>query len=116
MSVWNLWRSLVGEKEIEPRRVKRFEISLPILVDMFKTGYRARHYEITEGIPKDARLVGAEIDPSHNRLVFYLEHESFPEIPHGMAVLDTIQPLALLHMFEHCRWAEEKAVEAEVRG
>jgi hypothetical protein len=106
MSDRNLGELLVGAPGILPRRIKRFEIALPFLLETFKTGYRARHYEIMEGIPGEARLVGAEIDLSHDTLALYLEHESFPEVPEGMAVLDTIIPLALLHVFEHCRWAE----------
>ena len=114
MSNGNFGELLVGVPGM-PRRVKRFEVMLSFLLEVFKTGYRARHYEIVEGIPRDARLFGAEVDPLHDTLVLYLEHESFPEVPQGMAVLDTINPLALLHVFEHCRWAEEK-VELEVRG
>lgn len=105
-AIWNLWRSIVGGKDIEPRRVKRAEIGLRLLKDTFTTGYRPQHYEIVDGLPKGARIIGAEVDSSREVIVLYVEHESFPEIPHGGDALDTLQISASVATFEDCRWGE----------
>jgi len=115
MTFWSLRPFLIGEKEIEPRRVKRVDISLRLLAPMFTTGYQPRHYEITEGIPKGARIIGAEIDAERECAVLFVEHESFPEIPQEMAVIDSLFITATVNQFDYCRWGEDRQEAEAVR-
>jgi hypothetical protein len=108
------WTALVGQTIPEARRVKRAEISLRMLRELFTTGYRPPHYEIADGIPVGARIVGATVDPSREVVVLFVEHEDFPEIPLDSEAFDALYITARQHTFEDCRWGEGKRRLGEI--
>lgn len=110
---WGLWQELFGRAKLPERRIKRVEIGLRNIRAMFTTGYRPMHYEITEGIPRDAHIIGSQVDQSREVLVLYVEHASFPEITLDGEALDNLYVTAHLSTFEHCRWGEAVAEEAK---
>jgi len=53
-----------------------------IITAMFKTGFQSwsHPYEITGGLPQDAKLVDAEWDKEMQVLRFFFESEEFPDV------------------------------------
>ena len=89
MNWWNSFRDLLGIKGRTHRRVKMLNISVELLAQMFETGYKPPRYEITDGIPVGAQIIGIDHDKNRNVLRMIVEHDTFPEALDGL-LLDEI--------------------------
>ena len=84
MTWWDSFRGLLGIKSRIHRRVKVLSISVELLAQMFETGYKPPRYEITEGIPVGAQILGIDYDRDRNVLRMIVEHDTFPEVPDAL--------------------------------
>jgi hypothetical protein len=77
-------------------RVKRFPISGPILLDIFRTG-RELHIKIGTGFPDDAIVVWRHYDHSTGMFYLTVQSETFEpvkegeEIPFSVITITTLQ-------------------------
>lgn len=61
---------------------KLIAITFSLLEEVFK--FTGTHIPVIKGIPKDARLIGVDINESLEVVEFLFEHPSFPEICDGI--------------------------------
>lgn len=78
------FRSILGLRPPATKRVKILEMSVPLFVQMFETGYEPPHYKVTEGLPVGARILRIEHDHFKNTLRMLVEHDTFKEVPESM--------------------------------
>ena len=69
------------------RRRKSICVTFALLAEIFK-GYGTQ-IVAWRGIPRDARLVGIDLDHSLEVVELIFEHESFPKVCDGIDVLPT---------------------------
>lgn len=74
--------SIDGSYPPRERHLARAEINVEILADWFRTG-RIVRYQVTEGIPEDAAVVGFYVDEQSRLVNLVFEHESFPVVRMG---------------------------------
>ena len=65
-----------------PRRVKIVPVSQTIFENIFQTGY-IPDYEVTEGLPKDAKLAGIRHDVFQGVIHFLFSSDEFDEVDEG---------------------------------
>ena len=70
------------------KRVKQLIVTKAVLAEMFK--FDGSHIPVFHGIPKNAEIVGMDIDQRFPALVLYYEHPSFPIIGDGLFITQTI--------------------------
>ena len=58
----------------KPLRAAGFLVSIDLFAGMFKTGTK---YEVLEGLPDDAKIVGMRYDPFRRVVGFAIESDSF---------------------------------------
>jgi hypothetical protein len=75
-------RAADGQPALNPRKVKIVPIGAGIFEHIFRTGYTP-DYEVTQGLPDDARLVGARHDPFTGIIQFLYSSDEFDEVEEG---------------------------------
>ena len=98
-----------------PRRVKVITISSTVFEELFRTGHRSTHYEVTGGLPPDGRIVSGRYDPTRNAFELVVWSGEFPEVPDGMLADDLSVAMRRFTIAE-CPWdaAEAARVVADL--
>lgn len=63
------------------RRLKILRIIPALLMEIFQTGNK-KHFEIIQGVPKDARVVDIQTE-WNTRIDLLIESKEFDEVPEG---------------------------------
>jgi hypothetical protein len=66
------------------RRLVMVSISQPLILEMITAGWKARGtLECVAGVPPDANLVNAFIDPERGDAYYVFYHPTFDKVPEG---------------------------------
>lgn len=66
---------------------RRFQISEPMLIQLFAPGDHLRGYRVTQGgIPADARIIGVNHDPYTYELTLTLASDSWEALAPGCVI------------------------------
>ena len=70
------------------RRVKQLIVTRAVLAEIFK--FDGSHIPVFHGVPKNAEIVGMDINQNFPALVLYYEHDSFPLVDDGITAINTL--------------------------
>ena len=65
------------------RRIKAFRFSNTILMRLIRTGKEISHVLVREGVPEDARIIGAKYDPYTDCIEIVVSSKEFEELLDG---------------------------------
>lgn len=82
------------EAEMPTRRVRVIMVNPTDFMSLFTKGLRFRkNFQIIEGIPEDAELIGAAYDVRMDGILLVVESEEFEAIP--INIVPPVQPLSI---------------------